>query len=80
MLLCIKISVSFQLARITKERYLSVFDQGIVFCCIVFFSLLMVDDSVLSVPSIEDEEAMEKVIGAADERQNKKASKIAMQR
>ena len=56
--------------HITNERYLSVVDQLegiIIFCC---------DGSVLSIPSIE----AENVIGAADERHNKKASKITMQR
>ena len=39
----------------------------------------MGDDSVLSMPSI-DELPMENMIGVADETQNKKASKITMQR
>ena len=64
--------------RIDNKGYLSVVDHIIVFCCDNVFSLLMGDDdSVLSMP---DKLSMEKLIGAADERQNRKASKITMQR
>jgi hypothetical protein len=62
--------------RITNKRYLSAVDwnhlEGIIkFCCDGLFSLLMVDGSVLFI---------EVGIGAADDRHNKKASKITMQR
>lgn len=69
-------NISFRVELVHKKnkRYLSAVDQleGIIeFCCV------MIDGSV---SSMEVELSMDNVIGAADERHNKKASKITMQR
>jgi hypothetical protein len=77
MLLCIRYQFHSRLVHKKNKRHLSAVDQleGIIeFCC---DDLLAIDGSV---SSMEVELSMDNLIGAADERHNKKASKITMQR